>query len=180
MDGGLERLDRIRAVGSLLRRPRNWRLAARPYWDWRPTSVTQPLLDSVSRCGFQYAISKTHHGWPAVIDIRPQFIAINHTAGVWEGWSPFVDLRSLDDLLIAERKLVRRRRPGWLLSSIDTCLWTFSYHQWERGTELKEIGEVLAQGGDTGELLNVTPEVVARYARVLADMNLVPVTERRR
>lgn len=172
MDGRLERLPRARAVGSILKRPRDWRLACRPYWDRRPARVEPRLLDTVRQLGFRYAISKTGHGWPTVLDRRSDFIAINHTAGVWEGWSPFVDIRGLQDVLAAERRLVRRHRPGWLLSTLDTCLWTFSYHQWERGAELKEIAETLVAGGETGELVNVTPRVVARYARILAEMGL--------
>jgi hypothetical protein len=31
------------------------------------------------------------------------------------------------------------------------------------------MAEFLARGGDTGRLINVTPHVVARYARLLAE-----------
>ncbi|MGH7876842.1 MAG: hypothetical protein ACRENM_04125, partial [Candidatus Dormibacteraceae bacterium] len=75
-------------------------------------------------------------------------------------------------LRAAERRLLRARRPGWVLGSLDTCLWAFTGHLWDRGRELRAICEWVAQGGSTGRLINVTPGTAARYAKVLADTGL--------
>jgi hypothetical protein len=168
MDGELERLPIGRMILHRMRALRDWRSwYRRPYGDWRPLPVATSTLETVRRCGFGYAISKTAFGWPTVLASGDGFVALNHTAGVWEGWSPFVDVRGIEDLLTAECRLLHCGRPGWLLGSLDACLWGFSYHQWERGAELKDMAQLLREGGESGRILNVTPEVLARYARIL-------------
>src|SRR5207253_434050 len=82
----------------------------------------------------------------------------------WDGWTPFETVNRLSDLRLAERRLLRRGRPGWLVSSLDTCLWAFSGSVWERGGHLREICDWMAAGGASGRLVNVPPRVAARYA----------------
>ncbi|MGH2517160.1 MAG: hypothetical protein ACRDHP_16040, partial [Ktedonobacterales bacterium] len=40
---------------------------------------------------------------------------------------------------------------------------------WRRSDDLYAIAEFVARGGASGRLLNVTPRVVARYARLLGE-----------
>jgi hypothetical protein len=92
----------------------------------------------------------------------------NHTAGRWDGWSPFHTINALSDLQQAERAMLKSKRPGWLFGALDTCLWTFARHVFERGGDLHEICRWVAGGGSGGSLINVTPRTVARYADLLA------------
>jgi hypothetical protein len=45
---------------------------------------------------------------------------------------------------------------------------------WEHGARLYKMARTAAAGGSSGELVNVTPHVVARYARLLADRGARP------
>jgi hypothetical protein len=62
-----------------------------------------------------------------------------------------------------------RRGPGWLASTVDSPLFALSGEVWPNGARLHELARVVAAGGRSGELVNVTPGVLARYARLLHD-----------
>ncbi|MGH3112939.1 MAG: hypothetical protein ACRDOP_05680, partial [Gaiellaceae bacterium] len=91
------------------------------------------------------------------------------TAGNWDGWSPFYTAGSPRDLARAERRLLRRREPGWVAATVDSPLWALPGEVLERGSVLYRTAELAARGGRSGRLVNVTPNVVARYARLLDD-----------
>ncbi|MDR0358893.1 MAG: hypothetical protein LBJ87_05440 [bacterium] len=63
--------------------------------------------------------------------------------------------------------MLARGQPGWLLGTVDACLWMFSGEVWEQAPRLADMARFLAAGGRSGRLLNVAPRVVARYARLL-------------
>jgi hypothetical protein len=116
-------------------------------------------------------LSKSGFGGAPRVMLRDEdFVALNYTAGQWDGWTPFETINCTGDLRQAERKLLAHRRAGWLLGSVDACLWTFSGELWERAPELAEIARFLVSGGRSGRLINVAPRVVARYARILDAM----------
>jgi hypothetical protein len=146
----------------------------RPYESWRPGLPSRSVLEGVRNAGFEYAITKSAFGPVprAMIDVQGLTV-LNQTAGRWDGWSPFHTINALIDLEDAERSLLNRDRPGWLLGALDTCLWTFTGPVWKRGTELGNICSWLAAGGRSGRLINVTPRTVARYSRLLSSTNRV-------
>ena len=111
--------------------------------------------------------SKARFGKPAVVFHEDDFVALSLTAGNWDGWSPFYTVGSRGDLRRAERRLLRSRRPGWLVATIDSPLFALSGEVLEKGADLYRISEEVAQGGRSGRLVNVTPNVIARYARLL-------------
>jgi hypothetical protein len=132
------------------------------------------VLEAVQAGGFEYAITKASFGpVPRVVAGFDDLTVFNHTAGRWDGWSPFHTINSLDDLRTAERQLVRRGQPGWLFGAFDTCLWAFTGSLWERGTELHSICRWVADGGSDGQLVNANPATVARYARLLKETGRV-------
>jgi hypothetical protein len=132
------------------------------------------VLEAVRDAGFEYAFTKSAPGPRSWVVRGVEGVTVmNHTAGRWEGSPPFVTVSSVGDLRRAERKLLSRQRPGWLVGSLATSLWALSGSRWERGERLREMCGLLAGGGASGRLVNVPPRVVARYARLLADKNLV-------
>lgn len=148
--------------------------AIRPFDGFRPGGPRRTLLEAVSAAGFEYALTKSSFGEPPTVATGVEGLtAINYTAGRWDGWTPFETINDLGDLRRAERALLGSRRPGWLLGSVDSCLWTFSGHVLDRGRDLLEICRWTARGGESGRLVNVTPHTMARYARILAEMGLV-------
>ena len=96
------------------------------------------------------------------------FVALPFTAGDWDGWSPFYTVHSTAQVTAAERSLLRGRRPAWLASNVDSILWTLPGEVLEKGHVLFEIAQLIAKGGRSGRLVNVTPNVIARYARILS------------
>jgi hypothetical protein len=93
---------------------------------------------------------------------------LNYTAGQWDGWTPFETINDLTDLRKSEKKLLRADKPGWIVSTIDSCLWTFGGEFWKKSRKLHEIAEFCAMGGRSKKLINVKPYTVARYARIIA------------
>lgn len=148
--------------------------ATRPFTDFRPGLPGRAVLQAVRAAGFEYGFTASAFSGPprAVIDV-PEIIALNYTAGRWDGWSPFITVNNLSDLRRAERRLLKGHHPGWLIGTLDTCLWAFTGEVWKRGAALFELCSWMAGGGASGQLINVTPRTAARYARHLADRGMV-------
>ncbi len=146
----------------------------RPFDETRPGRPLLSLLETVRAAGFEFALTKAEFGLPPTVATGVDGLTVlNYTAGRWDGWTPFETVNEITDLVRAERRLLRSRKPGWLLGSIDSCLWTFTGHLWDRGRELRDICRWMAEGGSSGEVVNVTPRTAARYARILADDGLI-------
>jgi hypothetical protein len=141
----------------------------RPFDGYRPGGIDASVADAVRNAGFEYMWTKAAYGEPSAVLRYDDFVALPFTAGKWDGWSPFYTLSGARDVVTAERRLLRRRLPGWLASTIDTPLWLLPAELLERGAELYRLAELVAGGGRSGRLVNVTPNVVARYARLVAE-----------
>ena len=111
--------------------------------------------------------TKASFGEPRPAVREGEFVALPFTAGNWDGWSPFYTVGSAADVARAERRLVGGGRPGWLASTIDSPLFFLPGELLEHGSRAFGIAETFAAGGSSGRLVNVTPNVVARYARLL-------------
>jgi hypothetical protein len=174
-DSGLR--DRLRS--GLRESPaRHFFEAERPFDGYRLGPPSRSILQAVRRSGFEYALTKAAGGQkPTTVSGADGLTVINHTVGRWGGWTPFVTVDSLDDLRRGERSLIRRGGPGWLLGTLDACLWAFTGPVWRRGGELQRMCELVAAGGASGRLVNVTPATVARYARLLERRGQVTTIE---
>ena len=146
----------------------------RPFEFFTPGPIVRETIDAVRAAGFEYMFSKASFEPHATVLAREDdFIALNYTVGHWDGWTPFETINGLADLQRAEKRLLSHKRPGWLVGTLDTCLWAFTGPIWSHGAELRAMAEFLARGGETGRLINVTPHVVARYARLLTEKGAV-------
>lgn len=142
----------------------------RPYEHFAPGEPRPDVMSAARAAGLRYMFSKAGFGAPPrVLRRDDDFIALNYTAGRWDGWTPFETINGPHDVRAAEKRLLARHEPGWLVGTLDSCLWTFSGPIWQRGAALYEIATYLAGGGDSGRLINVTPRVVARYARLIEE-----------
>ena len=140
----------------------------RPFEDARPGALALEVARAVRDAGFSYMWTKAWFGRPRIALRDGEFVALTLTAGNWDGWSPFYTVGGAGDLKRAERRL--KRAAGWLVGTIDSPLWALSGEILERGSELYRIAELTARGGSSGRLVNVTPRVIARYARVLDEL----------
>jgi hypothetical protein len=167
--GPPERRDLRGLIGSAVRASGLDALleASRPFDGRRPAGLDPEVLRAVRSAGLQYMWTKTSFGLPRAVVMESDFVALPFTAGNWDGWSPFYTVGRAADLQHAERRLQRSGRPGWLASTVDSPLFALSGEVWEHGARLHEIARFAAGGGRSGRLVNVTPAVVARYARLL-------------
>jgi hypothetical protein len=168
-DGRGRRVDARALAGRALRSTGLIRLLeeSRPFDDRRPGMLQRHVLEAVAAAGFSYQWTKAGFGTPAVAGRCGDLVALPFTAGNWDGWSPFYTVATAGDLVRAERGLLRRGRPGWLASTVDTPLWGMSGELVRHGHRLHDLAELTAAGGRSGALINTTPGVVARYARLL-------------
>lgn len=165
----VEGRDARRLAGSLVRSLGLERLfeERRPFDDRRPGAIDESVAGAVHGAGFEYMWTKAAFGQTTAALNQGGFVALPFTAGNWDGWSPFYTVAGTRDLVRAERRLLRRRAAGWLAGTIDSPLWLLPGELLERGSVLYRIAELAAAGGRSGKLVNVTPNVIARYARML-------------
>jgi hypothetical protein len=181
LDSGPAARDVRGLAGAAVRRLglESWFEERRPYDHVRPGNLDTAVAEAVQSAGLSYMWSKAQFGHPRVVHRSGNFVALSLTAGNWDGWSPFYTVSSPGDLARSERRLLRHG-PGWVAGTIDSPLWALSGEILERGSLLYEIAALAAAGGRSGRLVNVTPNVVARYARLLDDRGLLNGTSRTR
>lgn len=155
LDTGLEADQRVPAS-----------IRSRPFGAFRPGEPAKPVHRSVAAHGFEYALSKAVTGSWEAPGAEPPFI-LPHTAGSWQGWSPFHAIEGIEDIKRAEKRCFLRGGPGYIAGTIDSCLWTFSLPHWRRGRELETMVDYILHGGRSGRLVNAHPYTVYRYAKLL-------------
>jgi hypothetical protein len=162
--------DARRSIGKALRRYRLDRFyeAWRPYDRARPGPLDIKIANAVNAAGFTYMWTKTAFGRPEAFRLGDEFVALPFTAGAWDGWSPFYTVQTTAQIATAENRLIRAHKPGWLASNVDSCLWTMPGEVLEHGHKVYAMAELVARGGRSGRLVNVTPHVIARFARIVA------------
>lgn len=144
----------------------------RPYEFYRAGPIKKDLIEAIKTTGLKYMFTKSGFNEnPEAKYIDDDFIAMNYTSGQWDGWTPFETVNDVSDLKKTENLLLNRKNPGWIVSTIDSCLWTFSGEFWKKGSKLFEIARFCSEGGKSGRLINVKPFTVARYARIITENN---------
>jgi hypothetical protein len=156
-------------AGHAVRRLRLERLfeERRPFDDRRPGALDTGVAAAVRGAGFEYMWTKASFGECRPVLRDGDFVALPFTAGNWDGWSPFYTVGSAADVERAERRLLKSGGPGWLASTVDSPLFLLPGELLEHGARLYELASLVAGGGRSGRLVNVTPNVIARYSRLL-------------
>jgi len=142
-------------------------------WDER----ADVLWKAIQTEGFEYVISSVSSGRNKVLYHDRDFIVLN-MLGRRGKFSPFVRFRTgeMEDL---ENRLIEDRKPGWLIGVLDVPLYGYnSYlpvgHQWGYFKRINELYDYLEKGAKERNLVPATPHTVARYARVLLELGLIP------
>ena len=144
----------------------------RPYESYRASTIKKDIIETAKSVGLKYMFTKSgFNEKPKEKYLDNNFIALNYTAGQWDGWTPFETINDVSDLKRSEKNLMKNKKPGWMVSTIDSCLWTFSGEFWKKGSKLYEIAQFCAQGGKSKKLINVKPFTISRYARIIAENN---------
>ncbi len=145
-------------------------VAYRPYEFYRAGQINKDLVKTVKSAGLEYMFTKSGFKDPPEAKyLDNEFVAMNYTAGKWDGWTPFETINHVSDLRETEKTLLKQEKPGWIVSTIDACLWTFSGEFWKRGHQLFDIAKFCSDGGKSGKLINVKPYTIARYARIIGN-----------
>lgn len=139
--------------------------------DWRVGHDT--LYESLADQGFDYLITSLNPGKSEVHYTKNNFVTINHSVPFFSFYSNFIRANNLDDIINSEDIYREFKKPGWVLAALDSPIWGFEHAPWECGDKLKEISEYMTSGGNTGNLINTTPSVIARYAKIIDALGLL-------
>ena len=138
-------------------------MQARPFEWVRPGPPTNELLEAVGAAGLDYVVSKS--SVPPVTGNFKVPTVIPATAE-WGGWTPFRTVATARQFSRLERQ-ISRGRGCVMVPTVDTALWLQSGEAWRSGPEMLSLAQLVVAGGRTGRLINVAPEVAARYLAIL-------------
>lgn len=163
------------AVGRVVRRLHLDRLMEerRPFDAFRSGDIDQRVAEEVAEAGLDFMWSKADFGKPRVAYRSGDFVGLSLTMGNWDGWSPFYTVSTRADVRRGERRALVRKKPGWLVGTVDSPLWLLSGEVLEHGSRIYDVASYLAGGGSSGRLVNATPTTIARYARFLDNHRLL-------
>jgi len=153
-------LERIRAIAGPAAAPRGYQAFMDSHlWD---LSFTRPeIYEAIASSGIEYIVSAVTPGRNRVVWKRNGCLVINQSCQVVHTASPFVRVSNRDDLQTSAHA-----RPGWLVGTLDAPVVSFLPYIWRQGSRLMEMVDSLQ---NNPLLVNVTPHVIARYARLLVD-----------
>lgn len=161
-------LARIRNIAGRENTPRGYYAFMDSNLD-RLDRVRGDLFSAIAGAGLDYIVSSALPGRNRVLWRAggTGCLALNQTPRVVHGCSPFVRATTAEDL----QTTTGATGPGWLLATLDAPVISFAPYIWRHGTRFMRLidEEILGQGR-----INVTPSVIARYARLLADKKVLP------
>ena len=158
-------MDRIRAVAGDAGTPTGY--YAFMDVDRRTLRQLRPeLYHAIEQAGLRYVVSSAEPGRNRVVHRTDRCIAINQSPRVVCPASPFVRMTTLEDVIYNTPQL----RPGWFIGTLDAPVIAFNPYIWRDGSRFMRIIDWLTNTSDT---INVTPRVITRYARLLAERELV-------
>ena len=124
------------------------------------------VFAAVADAGLEYTVSCASPGRNRIVWQRGDFLAINQSCRVVHGASPFVRITGVEDLATSGHT-----RPGWLIGTLDAPVVAFAPYIWRHGPRFLALADFLLKND---AIVNVTPRVVARYARLLCAEGYVP------
>ena len=127
----------------------------------------------MKEAGFSYAVTSVLQGASRIVYQDGDFVVLTQTAKTYKG-SPFI--RGDSELFAAaEKTFVEGKKPGWIIGAIDTPTHGSPIYQGRpydnKTPRLHEFFDYVQKGGATGKVKTATPHTIARYARLLKEMN---------
>ena len=159
-----EALNRIKAVAGKAGLPKGYYAFLDA--DLSTLSKTRPeIWKAIADSGLEYIVSSASPGINNILWKDKNCLVLNQSCRVVQGASPFVRLSGHDDW-----KTSAPRSPGWIIAVQDAPVVAFNPYIWEEGSNFMRIARWLKAGGK----INVTPNVIARYARILHKEGYLP------
>ena len=138
----------------------------------RLDEVRRDIFSEIGNAGLDYIISSALPGRNRMLwrsrDSRS--IALNQSPRVVHGASPFVRATTPEDL----HTTMGAAGPGWMIATLDAPVISFAPYIWRHGGRFLRLIEEELRGPDR---VNVTPHVIARYARVLDELKILARTK---
>ena len=140
-----------------------------------PGAAQRALWKAVKEAGFEYLISSVGPGDSRILFRDGDFVVLNQ-AGKVEGASPFV--RGYPATFAeVEKKLADSGKPGWLVGAVDTPIHGSPiyvgrpYGGKNPKPRISDFYDYVQKGGATKKVVSATPHTIARYARLLDDLD---------
>ena len=154
-----------------------------PHWRERP----EALWHAIEGAGFDYVISSVNPGTNELLYQHDDFVVLNISNPVYYPYSPFVRANSVAQLVDMERKLAASGRAGWLVTVLDTPIFAYTNYLLRgesRPMEAKpslygveaafgSFYKYIQSRGEMSKIISATPHTIARYVRLLRQMDLV-------
>lgn len=166
---GHEALQRIAAIAGDAWRPRG-HLAFMDSDMASFTRTTPAAYAAAASCGLTYTISAAQPGRNRILHQDDAHIVLNQGSRSICTGSPYVRVTGVEDL----DEKTPGPSPGWWLGVTDAPVVAFNSYIWRKGSAFMRLVDLLTAGK---RVINVTPHVVARYARILQHRGLVPACQ---
>ncbi|WP_418578051.1 hypothetical protein [Hungatella sp.] len=134
------------------------------------STVKDEIYQSVQAAGLEYFVSTVRPGRNLIIYESDMMIAINQTPKTLCFGSPFARLSSVEELI----HNLPHIRPGFMMAAMDSPVVSFNPYIWNKGTDFVKIADYLQHSDG---VVNVLPRTVARYAKILREMGVIPSLE---
>lgn len=162
-------LERIRRVAGPAGAPRGYYAFMDSNLD-RLDRVRGDLFSAIAKAGLDYIVSSALPGRNRVLwRDRAGCLALNQSPRVVHGASPFVRATTPEDI----HTTMGATGAGWMTATLDAPVIAFSPYIWRHGGRFLRLIEEELRGPGR---INVTPGVIARYARILAAQDILPRT----
>lgn len=157
-------LERITAIAGPAGRPRGY-LAFLDTDLAALTSLTPGAYAAAAENGLSYFISSAMPGRNRILHRVGDLLVLNQSYRVVHGASPFVRITHAEDL-----GTYPGPGPGWTIGVLDAPVIAFGPYLWRKGGMFMEIVDRLT----SPQNINVLPYTIARYARILAELGMLP------
>ena len=127
-------------------------------------NTTPALYGVLHELGMEYAISNAWPGKNRILDNR--LPVLTQTSRTICGGSPFVRITSREDIFESGFQSA----PGWFIGVLDAPVIAFSPYIWQEGNRFVALTQAL----QSKNMINVLPETIARYAKILQKRGDIP------
>jgi hypothetical protein len=125
------------------------------------------IYQAIASSGIEYVISSAVPGRNRMLYETGRCKVINQSSRTIVNASPFVRVTTIEDIPESDSK----HRPAWMIATLDAPVISFNSYIWKYGSRFMQIVHWLLNDPDT---VNVTPNVIARYAKILKEQGFLP------
>jgi len=163
-------LEQIREIAGAANLPKGY--LAFLDTDLEQLAVIKPeVYQAIAETGLQYIISSAKPGRNRIIHEDSACITLNQSCRTIMSSSPFIRISTVEDLPHNDNQM----KPAWVIATLDAPVVAFNPYIWRKGSAFMDIVNWLQNGKD---IVNVTPHVISRYARILRTYGYLPEQQR--